>query len=70
MRIRDPKLRNMAHALSLIVFIAFKGTNFYISIKTNINFRGIISSSEKYLFYCKYSICRRQMLKADIVMKK
>ena len=27
-RLHDPKLRNMAHALSLSVFIAFKGTNF------------------------------------------
>ena len=32
MRIQDPILRNMAHALSLSVFIAFKGTNFYIFI--------------------------------------
>ena len=32
MRIHDPKLRNMAQALSLSVFIAFKGTNFYIFI--------------------------------------
>ena len=32
MRIHDPKLRNMAHALSLSVFIAFKGTNFYMSL--------------------------------------
>ena len=31
MRIHDPKLRNMAHALSLMVFIAFKG-NTYIFI--------------------------------------
>ena len=30
MWIRDPKLRNMAQALSLSVFIAFRGTNFYI----------------------------------------
>ena len=29
MRIHDPKLRNMAQTLSLSVFIAFKGTNFY-----------------------------------------
>ena len=27
MRIHDPKKRNMVHALSLSVFIAFKGTN-------------------------------------------
>ena len=32
MRIHYPKLRNMTHALSLDVFIAFKGTNFYIFI--------------------------------------
>ena len=31
MRIHYPKLRNMTYALSLSVFIAFKGTNFYIS---------------------------------------
>ena len=30
MMIHGPKLRNMAHALSLSVFIAFKGANFYI----------------------------------------
>ena len=30
MRIHYPKLRNMTHALSLSVFIAFKGTNFHI----------------------------------------
>ena len=30
LRVTDPKLRNMTHALSLIVFIAFKETNFYI----------------------------------------
>ena len=30
MRIHDLKLRNLAHTLSLSVFIAFKGTNFYI----------------------------------------
>ena len=30
MKIHDPKLRNMAHALYLRVFIRFKGTNFYI----------------------------------------
>ena len=30
MRIHDPKLRNMAHALSSSVFIGFKGTKFYI----------------------------------------
>ena len=30
MRIYYPKLRNIAHALSLSIFIAFKGTNFYI----------------------------------------
>ena len=29
MRIHDPKFRNMAHALSLMVFIAFKGSNLY-----------------------------------------
>ena len=32
MRIHCPKLRNMAHALSYYVFIAFKGTKFYIFI--------------------------------------
>ena len=32
MRIHDPKLRNMAHALSLSVFIAFEEVNFYICI--------------------------------------
>ena len=32
MRIRYPKLSNMTHALSLNVFIAFKGTNFSILI--------------------------------------
>ena len=32
MRIQDPKLCNMAHAMSLSVFIALKGTNFYIFI--------------------------------------
>ena len=36
MRIHDPELRNMAHALSLSIFIAFKGTNFYIFIFLNI----------------------------------
>ena len=30
MRIHYPKWRNMTHALSLSVFIAFKGTNFHI----------------------------------------
>ena len=30
MRIYDPKLCNMVHALSLSVFVAFKGTNLYI----------------------------------------
>ena len=30
MRIHDPKLRTLAHALSLSVSIAFKGTNSYI----------------------------------------
>ena len=30
MRNHDPKLRYMAHDLSLSVFIAFRGTNFYI----------------------------------------
>ena len=29
MRIYDPKFRNMALALSLSVFIAFKGANLY-----------------------------------------
>ena len=29
-RIQYPKLRNMTHALSLRVFIAFKGTNRFI----------------------------------------
>ena len=32
MRIRDPKLRNMSHTLSLSVFMASKGTYFYIFI--------------------------------------
>ena len=32
MRIHYPKLRSMTHALSLSVFIAFKGTKFYIFI--------------------------------------
>ena len=32
MRIHDPILRNMAHALSLSVFVAFKGANFCIFI--------------------------------------
>ena len=30
MRIHYPILRNMTHALSFSVFIAFKGNNFYI----------------------------------------
>ena len=30
MRIHDAKLCNMAHSLPFSVFIAFKGTNFYI----------------------------------------
>ena len=34
MRIHDPKLRNMTHPLSLSVFIAFTGTNFYILFST------------------------------------
>ena len=34
MRIHDLKMRNMAHGLSLSVFVAFKGTNFYISISS------------------------------------
>ena len=32
MRNYNPKLRNMTHALSLRVFIAFKGTKFFIII--------------------------------------
>ena len=30
MGIHYPKLRNMTHTLTLSVFIAFKGTNFYV----------------------------------------
>ena len=30
MRIHNPKLRNMTHALSLSIFIAFKGSNFSV----------------------------------------
>ena len=33
MRIHYPKLRNMTHAMSLSVFIAFKGSNFFIFIQ-------------------------------------
>ena len=32
MKIYYPKSRNMAHALSLSIFIALKGTNFYIML--------------------------------------
>ena len=32
MRINYPKMRNMPHALSFRVFLAFKGTNFYMLI--------------------------------------
>ena len=32
MRINDPKLRNMAQALSLSICITFKGTNLYIFV--------------------------------------
>ena len=39
MRIRRPKLRTMTHALSLGVFIAFKGTNFYILLNMLTNSR-------------------------------
>ena len=35
MRIHYPKLRNMTHALSLSVFIAFEGSNFSIFIFLN-----------------------------------
>ena len=34
MRIQYPKLRNMAHSLSLECFHAFKGINFYILFAT------------------------------------
>ena len=39
MEIHYPKLRNMTHALSLSVFIASKGTNFYIFIPNGLNLR-------------------------------
>ena len=40
MSIHDPKLRNMAHAVSLSGFIAFKVTIFYFAITA----AGVVSS--------------------------
>ena len=42
MRIQDPKSRNMAHTMSLSVFIAFKGTDFYIFIHLSLKMQIII----------------------------
>ena len=47
MRFHDPKLRNMAHALSLSVFIAFKGTYLFVCLRLYIrvnNFSVILGS--------------------------
>ena len=43
MRIHYLKLSNMTHSLSLNVFIAFKGTNFYIFIGTNIKIQTTVT---------------------------
>ena len=51
MRIHDPKLQNMAQALFLSVFIAFKGTNFYIFICYYWSWSSRTSSILQIIFY-------------------
>ena len=65
MRIRFPKLRNMTHALSLSVFIAFKGTKYYILFVTRQCFqmchKNLVSSgygkSEIFETFCQSKMC-------------
>ena len=60
MRIHDPKLRNMTHALSLRFFIAFKGTNFSIlftDILKSVIVIFVLYVSEKFLKRTDPTLC-------------